>query len=252
MNCIQLNCLAKPFSDPNVRRAAAMALNRPQYVKEIDLGILPLSNGLFVPGSPYYSKTPFPSYNPTEAKKLVKAAEAKEGNPVSFTLGTTNSPAAIRAQEYVQQAMQEVGFKVTPTIVEQDDLINDALAGKFEALGWRQFGAVDPDLNYIFWSTTTVSSGPLSINMAHNADPKIETALLLGRSSTNPAVRKKAYETVNTRLAIDVPYIWTDRAVWAVVSTPQVQNWNNPTVPDGSKAFGVIGGSVWPTQIWVS
>ena len=25
MNCVQLNCLAKPFNDPNVRRAAAMA-----------------------------------------------------------------------------------------------------------------------------------------------------------------------------------------------------------------------------------
>jgi peptide/nickel transport system substrate-binding protein len=50
MNCIQLNCLAKPFNDPNVRRAAAMAMNRPQYVKEIDYGVLPISNGLFEPG----------------------------------------------------------------------------------------------------------------------------------------------------------------------------------------------------------
>jgi ABC-type transport system substrate-binding protein len=250
MNCIQLNCLAKPFNDPNVRRAAAMALNRPQYAKVIDEGILAVSNGLFVPGSPYYSSTPFPKYNPTEAKKLVKAAEKTAGGPISFTLGTTNGPAAIRAQEYVQQAMQEVGFKVTNTIVQQNDLINNALAGKFEALTWRQFGAVDPDLNYIFWSSTTVSSGPLSINMAHNADAKIEAALLQGRSSTNPAVRAKAYKTVNQRMALDVPYIWTDRAVWAVVSKPSVHNWNSPTAADGSAAFGVIGGSVWPTQIW--
>ena len=28
MNCVQLNCLAKPFNDPNVRQAAAMAVNR--------------------------------------------------------------------------------------------------------------------------------------------------------------------------------------------------------------------------------
>jgi peptide/nickel transport system substrate-binding protein len=216
----------------------------------IDDGVLPISNGLFATGSPYYSNTSFPAYNPTEAKKLIKEAEATEGNPISFTLGTTTGPAALRAQEYIQQAMQEVGFKVTNTIVEQNDLINNALAGKFEALEWRQFGAVDPDLNYIFWSSTTVSTGPLSINMAHNADPQIEAALLQGRSSTNPAVRAKAYKTVNQRLAIDVPYIWTDRAVWAVVSKPSVQNWNSPTASDGSAAFGVIGGSVWPTQIW--
>jgi ABC-type transport system substrate-binding protein len=252
MNCIQLNCLAKPFNNPLVRRAAAMALNRPQYVKVVDEGILPLSQGLFVNGSPFYSSTQFPSYNPSEAKRLIHQAEAAEGNPITMTLGTTTGPAALRAQEYVQQAWQSVGFKVTNTIVLQNDLINNALAGKFEALLWRQFGAVDPDLNYIFWSTTTVSSGPLSINMAHSADPKVETALIQGRSSTDPTVRAKAYKTVNQRLALDIPYIWTDRAVWAVISKPNVQNWNNPTAPDGSKAFGVIGGSPWPTQIWVS
>ncbi len=252
MNCIQLNCLAEPFNNPTVRLAAAMAINRPQRAKEIDLGILPLSNGLFVPGSPYYSNTNYPKYNPTEAAKLVKQVETSTGKPVAFTLGTTNSPAAIRAQEYDQQALQHVGFKVTNTIVEQNDTINDALAGKFEALEWRQFGAVDPDLNYIFWSTTTVSSGPLSINMAHSADPKVEFDLLLGRSSTEPSVRQKAYKAVNQRLAIDLPYLWQDRAVWAVVSAPKIQNWNNPTTPSGAKAFGVIGGSVWPTQIWIS
>jgi hypothetical protein len=31
-----------------------------------------------------------------------------------------------------------------------------------------------------------------------------------------------------------------------------VQNFNNPTAPDGSAAFGMITGAIWPTQIWVS
>ena len=50
---------------------------------------------------------------------------------------------------------------VKNNIVEQNDLINNALAGTYEALEWRQFGAVDPDLNYIFWSTTTILSSTL-------------------------------------------------------------------------------------------
>jgi peptide/nickel transport system substrate-binding protein len=64
MNCVQLNCLAKPFNNANVRRAAAMAINRNQYARVIDEGVLPVSNGLFVPGSPYYSPTSYPSYDP--------------------------------------------------------------------------------------------------------------------------------------------------------------------------------------------
>jgi peptide/nickel transport system substrate-binding protein len=253
MNCVLLNCSVAPFNNPSVRRAAAMAINRPQYAKEVDDGILPVSNGLFVPGSPYYSKTSYPSYNPVEAKKLVKAAEKSGGSSaVSFNFGATTGPASVRAQEYLQQSFQEVGFKVKNTVVLQSNLINDALAGKFQALSWRQFGAVDPDLNYIFWSTTTVGTPTFSINMARNSDPKIEFDLQLGRASTDPAARAKAYKAVNQRLAVDLPYLWQDRAVWAVISNPTIQNWNNPTTPSGAPAFGMIGGTIWPAQIWVS
>lgn len=252
MNCVQLNCLAKPFNNANVRLAAAQAINRKQYAQVIDEGVLPVSNGLFVPGSPYYSPTPYPKYNPSNAKKLVSAAAKANGGPISFTYGSTNSPAALRAAQYLEQAWKAVGFQVSTNIVQQNDTINNALAGKYQALGWRQFGAVDPDLNYIFWSTTTVSSGALSINMARNSDPAIETALQAGRQSSEKSVREAAYKTVNKRLAIDLPYLWTDRAVWAVVGNPNVQNFNNPTTPQGQAAFGMIGGSVWPTQIWIS
>jgi ABC-type transport system substrate-binding protein len=252
MNCVQLNCLAKPFNNASVRLAAAQAINRKQYAQVIDEGVLPVSNGLFVPGSPYYSTTSYPKYNPSNAKKLVSAAAKANGGPITFTYGSTNSPAALRAAQYLEQAWKAVGFQVSTNIVQQNDTINNALAGKYQALGWRQFGAVDPDLNYIFWSTTTVSSGALSINMARNADPTIETALLAGRANSEKTVREAAYKTVNKRLAVDLPYLWTDRAVWAVVGNPDVQNFNNPTTPQGQSAFGMIGGSIWPTQIWIS
>jgi peptide/nickel transport system substrate-binding protein len=251
MNFVMLNCEAAPFNNPKVRLAAAQAINRPQYAKVIDEGQLQISNGLFAPGSEYYSSTPYPKFNPTESKKLLAEVAKDTGAPVSFTLGGTTGPAAVRAQEYVQQALQAVGFKVTNSTVLQDDLINTALAGKFQALGWRQFGDVDPDLNYIFWSTTTVNSA-IPLNFARNSDPKIEAALQLGRTSTNPSVRKKAYQAVNTRMAIDLPYLWLDQAIWAIIGLPNVQNFNNPTTPGGAPALGQTGGSVWLSQIWLS
>ena len=112
MNCVLLNLAAEPFNNPTVRRAAAMAINRPQYAKEIDENVLPVSNGLFTPGSPYYSSTSYPAYNPTEAKKLVKQAAKSTGKPVSFTWGSPNSPTSEREQQYLQQAWQNVGFMV--------------------------------------------------------------------------------------------------------------------------------------------
>ena len=57
--------------------------------------------------------------------------------------------------------------------------------------------------------------------MARNSDPPIETALLAGRAASTSRVRRQAaYKTVNKRLAIDLPYLWTDRAVWAVIGEP--------------------------------
>jgi ABC-type transport system substrate-binding protein len=251
MNFIMLNVSQPPFNNPKVRLAAAMSINRKQYASVIDENLLAISNGVFAPGSEYYSKTSYPAYNPAQAKKLVNEVQQSTGAPVAFTLGTTTGPAAIRAQEYTQQALQAVGFKVTNSTVEQNDLINTALAGKFQALGWRQFGDVDPDLNYVWWSTTTVSSA-IPLNFARNSDPKIEAALLLGRTSTEPSVRKNAYKVVNQRLAIDLPYLWLDQAIWAIVGLPSVQNFAAPTTPGGAPILPQDGGSIWPTQIWIS
>ena len=186
MNCVLLNLAAPPFNNPTVRRAAAMAINRPQFAQEIDENVLPVSEGLFTPGSPYYSKTSYPAYNPTEAKKLVKQVAKSTGKPVSFTWGSPNSPTSEREQQYLQQAWENVGFVVKNDVVEQNDLINNALAGTFQALEWRQFGAVDPDLNYIFWSDTTILSSSLAVNMARNKDPQLEAALQLGGRAPVP------------------------------------------------------------------
>jgi peptide/nickel transport system substrate-binding protein len=251
MDSVMLNCNAAPFNNPKVRLAAAMALNPKQYAQVIDRNVCPVSTGLFTPGSPYYSKTSYPKYNPTEARKLLKEVAASTGKPVAFTLSNTDAPTDIRQSEYEQQAFQEVGFQVTNKFMDQNKLLSDAETGKYQAACWRQFSAVDPDLNYIFWSTTTAGAD-FAVNMARNTDPKVQSALELGRSSTDPTVRSKAYQLLNQRLAIDLPYLWLDRAVWAVVSTSKIQNWNNPTTPKGAAAFGMIGGSIWPTQIWVS
>jgi ABC-type transport system substrate-binding protein len=159
--------------------------------------------------------------------------EKSTGKPVSFTSAPPTRPAAERAQQYLQQAWQDVGFVVKDTIVEQNDLINNALAGKFQALEWRQFGAVDPDLNYIFWSTTTIQLGLPVHQHGPQRRPAASGRPGTGARQHRPGARAKAYQTVNKRLALDLPYLWLDRAVWSVESTLKVQNWNNPTTPAG-------------------
>ena len=251
VNCIMLNTAAAPLNNLKLRTALAMATNSKEYAKVIDVGINAPVAGLFLPGSPYYTKTAYPAPNPKGAAKLVKEIEKETGAPVSFTLTATNNSYVERAAQFLQQAWGDAGMKVTINIQEQAALINDALAGKYQATTWRQFDAVVPDLNYVWWSTTT-ATGPLPLNMARNADPRIQAALVLARTTTDPATRIKAYQEVNQYLGEDIPYIFTDRTTWAIAANPKVQNFNNPKTPSGATAFSLDAGVIWPTQIWVS
>ena len=251
VQCIMLNTAAPPFNNHTLRMAMAKCINPALYAKVIDKGINAPMNGLFLPGSPYYTKTAHPAYDPAGAAKLVKQVQQQTGKPVSFTLNSTSNSDVLRAAQFLQQAFQTAGMQMNINSLAQSTLINKALAGTYQATQWRQFGAVDPDLNYVWWSTQTTAP-PLALNMARNSDSRIQTALLAGRTMSNKAARVKAYQQINQYLAQDIPYLWLVRDTWAVVANPKVQNFVNPTTLQGSKAVAFDEGVLWPTQIWVS
>ena len=174
------------------------------------------------------------------------------GGSVAFTLGHTPDPKGSQIGQFLQQQFESAGMQVTLQPILQDSIINVALTGAYQALTWRQFGAVNPDLNYIFWTPTNALTPGFAINMAGNTDPNMQTALLQGRESTATATQVSAYQQVNRLLSQDIPYVWYDQTLWAIGAQPNVQNFNNPTTPAGAKAFGMIGGAVWPQQIWLS
>ncbi len=150
-------------------------------------------NGLFLPGSEYYTTTAYPAYDPSGAAALVKQVQQQTGKHVTFSLNSTSDPDTLRAAEFLQQAWQQAGMTVNINIIAQATIINNALAGTYQATLWRQFGAVDPDLNYVWW-TTQLASGPLALNMARNVDPRIQTALVAGRTTDVKADRIKEYQ----------------------------------------------------------
>ena len=250
VQCIMLNTSAAPFNNHSVRLAMAKAINRPQFSKVIDKGIDAPMSGLFIPGSEYHTATSYPGYDPAGAAKLISQV-SKQSGPVTFNLNATSNADVLRAAQFLQQAWQTAGMHVNINILAQSTLINNALAGTYQATTWRQFGAVDPDLNYVWW-TTQLASGPLALNMARNVDPRIQTALLTGRTTDAHATRVKAYQQINQYLAQDIPYLWLARDTWAVVANPKVQNFTNPTTLTGKQAIAFDEGVLWPTQIWMS
>ena len=251
MNCLLLNLSTPPFDNLKVRQAAAMAISSSQYAQVIDGGISPTSNGPFVSGSPFYAPTGYPAPNINTAKQLVQQVRQQTGQPVSVTINHVPDSSTTKIAEYLQAQLQSAGMTVSLSPIQQANIINTALQGTFQAQVWRQFGAVDPDLNYIFWSPTNINP-VFSINMARNNSPDMQSALIKGRQSPAMADRVAAYQQVGQLMGSEIPYIWTDRTVWTIGAQPKVENFNNPTTPAGGKAFGMITGAVWPTQIWLN
>ncbi len=254
MAFVMLNTVVAPTNDLSIRQALAMALNQATVQKIFGGGLTKPVNGLFVEGSEYYtSDTGYPAYNPTEAKKLVAAYKAKHGSAPSLELLTITDPRLAQVVQIIQQMWQQVGFEVTIGQVEQADLINDFIAGKFQAATSYQFGAVDPDLNYVWWSTTTAGPiGSIALNFPRNSDPVIEQAMLTGRQTTDQATRVQAYQTVNKQLCKDLPYLWLEQYIFSEVATSKVQNFANPTLPNGMKGYAFDEGIFSPTAIWLS
>jgi peptide/nickel transport system substrate-binding protein len=252
VNCLMLNCAKPPFNDPDARRAVAMGTNRIQYARIIDQNVNAPATGIYQPGSAYYAKTSYPAYNPAGAKALVKKVQQKTGQPFAFTMNSVAAPYTVRIAAYTQQQLQNIGVKVTIAPLEQNELINDALSGDFEATEWSQFGGMSPDLNYVWFSTKTANPNGLSINMARNVDPRIEAALQTGMQSASQATRIAAFRQVNELLGQDIPYVWTDRIVWALTSKPTVRNWNYQTSPSGVPALGNDQGIWWLNQMWLA
>lgn len=253
MGCILLNLAKAPFDDARMRQAVVQAIDLDTYKLEINFGIDPVSTSVFTPGSPFQpSSSQYPSYNPSKAKALVTELK-NAGKSVSFTLGTTPDEASVRACTFIQSDLQQVGINcnIAGQQVQQAELINDALEGSFQALLWRQFAAVDPDLNYVFWSPTEITPS-LAINMTRNSDPLVESALQEGRRSSVTSVRHQAYQKVAQRFGVDIPYIWLNRAVWCIATQQNVENFVYLSLPGGGQALGFNQGTIWPTQIWLS
>lgn len=249
---LMLNLSKPPFDDPLARRILATGISASAYSKVITKGVEAPVNGIFQPGSPFHTKVPYPSCSLPKARALSAEYAKKHGHPLRFESLGIASPQSTQQGAYISQVLRSIGVEITMKQLNESQLISEALDGSFEAVGWQSFGGIYPDLNYVWFSPKTIRPTGMSLNMARNDDPQIQRALEAGMAATTPAAARAAFAKVNERLAVDLPYIWTTRAVWAVASKPRVQNWNNPKAPSGAPLLGMDQGVIWLGQAWLS
>jgi peptide/nickel transport system substrate-binding protein len=257
----------------SVRKALAMAVNRSTYFRVIDNSVGAIADGVFRKSSPFYKNPGYPAYNPAKAKALINAYKtANNVSEVAFVMDiVAGSSSATKAFAFFQQEFQKIGVSITPRSLVQSTLINNVIYGEYDCAGWNQFGGCDESQNYVWWNSQSATAGLAAgglgmsglpsgtqiagaVNFAHQADPAIETALLTALASRpGSAAKTAAWQTVNRRFAIDLPYIMLDTTVNAWAARSDVQNWAFATAGDGTtRSLNPDAGASRWDQVWKS
>jgi ABC-type transport system substrate-binding protein len=250
MDFIILNTSVDPTNDLTVRQALARSLNTTELNRLFGAGIAQPNTSMFPPASPFRpADNGYPTYDLAKARQLVAQAAPNHGGTISLSLGTITDPRLLEVVQAIANMWGQAGMQVSVGETEQVTFIDNLIFGKYQADTAELFGASDPDLNYV-WLSSTTANGPIALNFARNKDDVLEAALQQGRTQSDPATRIAAYQTVDKRLSMDLPYLWLGEATWSLTASDTVMNFNNLTFPDGSLTQGFAGGIFTPTPIW--
>ena len=206
-NLLFINTARKPFDNVKVRQAISYAIDRQQIIDAVALGegeatgpIAPALTQYALPVSQY------PSYTRDVAKAKQLLQEANVG-PIEFTMltETTEPVYAKDIAQIVQQQLAEVGIKMNIELLEFTQWVQRWLKADFDMAPGLNGGNADPDY-YIFRYFTT--DGNLNFVTSYQ-NQTVSDAIKQARTTTDVARRKQLYQTAQTQLVDDSPFIWT-------------------------------------------
>lgn len=192
-----LNASAPPFNDPAKRKAVALAVDRPQILKNVFFNLGVLSSGAISPASWAHD----PSLKIYEKPDVEKAKATATG--FSFTLKVATTQDAQQVGQLIQAQLAKAGITVNLQPVEFGKLTTESRAHQFEASlqGWS--GRIDPDGNTFAF----LRSGG-SFNDGVYQNPQVDQLLDEARATTDQAKRKQLYQQVQRMVAEDAPYVY--------------------------------------------
>ncbi|MPY94906.1 MAG: hypothetical protein GEV08_18145 [Acidimicrobiia bacterium] len=249
-----------PLLNVHCRRALAHARDGERLVEEREAGLTEVANGPFPPGSLGYTEdTGYPEYDPALAEEeMTTCLEELGTDHIEFTFDTTNDPFNVETNQLVIAMWKELfGDRVRTEVspVEAGQYIGLALVGDYEAFAWRNFGAVDPNELFYWWTSATASPiGTQALNFNRFTDPEIDEALMAMRTSPDVEDRKAAAQAINTRFGEQVYNLWGWWTLWTVAAGPAVRNLTDLPLPEGADGGGpvvpITAGKHHLAQVW--
>jgi peptide/nickel transport system substrate-binding protein len=203
------------FSDPRVRRALTMAIDRDRIIQGLLDGQAAPSHGIVPPWHPLHTEdSPLP-YDPEAAIRLLAEAGwedpegvgvlSREGEPFRFTL-MTNSENRLRQDiaTVLQRQLRQVGVLAEVRTVEFQTMVRQHRARDYDAVvaGWALEGfRVDPAP--LFSCAEARREG--SANRAGYCSPAADRLMAAGARETDPPRARAIWAELEAVLQRDQP-----------------------------------------------
>jgi peptide/nickel transport system substrate-binding protein len=235
-NLLLFNTRKAPFSDIRLRQAVTAAIDRADYVKVVESGVIPVMDSIFRPDSPFYDKSILqPGYDPTKAQQLFDQLAAEAGGPVSFTLYTFNSATFPLGVQYIQGILN--GYKNVKVQVQVESIAQNVTRVSTGDYGIDLFGNffVDPEPG---WSTlfTCGSAG----NFTGYCSAKYDAAINDQKTTLDGNQRIADIKAAQQQFYADIPADYVERRV----------NWNYGAA-NVRDVTAINDGTVLLDRIWV-
>lgn len=208
---LAFNTQRKPFDDPRVRRALAMAIDREGLVKHLFSGRARLAQSVIPEGFLGHEDTPWIVRDPARAKALL----AEAGFPDGFetTLWVMPNPRPYlpeprRIAQAVQANLAEIGVKARITSQDWGAYLAATHAGKHDLcfMGWTTDNGDPDNFAYVLLDPENAVPGAAS-NLSFFKDDAVHALLLEAQGTPDEARRADAYRRFTARVREACPIL---------------------------------------------
>lgn len=188
------------ISNPNVRQALSMAVNRQQIVDKLLKGHGEVVDGPFASGHPYHNdQMKATEYNSDKAKKLLKDAGWDFSRELKFAVPLGNKVRE-QAADIIVQSLKAIGVKVKETTYDFPTLMQKAKDGDFDMMLIGYPVTADPDVRQFYAHDSLYG-------FTRYNNPKSDKLLDEGRKETDQTKRKAIYDQLQLIWQKDMPLL---------------------------------------------
>jgi peptide/nickel transport system substrate-binding protein len=226
---LALNTTVPNLADVRVRRALQYATNYPELVRDITYGVdVPADSDQPSDSWAHDATVTKYSFDPGKARALLDRAgwtvgpdgiRTKGGQRLTITLATNvGSATGYKASVVIQRFWRDVGIDaqvktyITSKFFATYGAGGIVQRGDFDVAFFGWISGIDPDDSVLFESDQFPPAGQ---NVYHLSDPALDAAMHVQLTNSDRAARKKAFDTIQERLALDVPMLvlWFGRRI---------------------------------------